>query len=335
VIYTYGITLNGTYHLKNDIVCQDAHAIEKCSDDMVIAAVADGLGSVAHSDIASRLAADISTNHCKHNIAKESNADNILGIIKASFSKSQRAIEKEAEAQGHSVDQYDTTLTLAILINDTLYYGHSGDSGIVALTTDGLYEKVTDQQRDDENRVFPLFFEDKWVFGQFDKKVCSVFLATDGMLETFFPFLIRDDPVNIHIRLAQFFMDNRNLRIDKEGESSVKARIEDFVKNIPDEQVNDDKTVVVLVNSAIKAKIQPDDYYKEPDWAELKQKRDKEWKRLAYPHLFREEEHQSVNETEVSKEEVASTGKPGDRQRKTLLRKVIDGLEVIEGYMTK
>jgi hypothetical protein len=173
-----------------------------------------------------------------------------------------------------------------------LYYGHSGDSGIVALTIDGLYEKVTEQQRDEDSRVFPLFFEDKWVFGQFAKKVCSVFLATDGMLETLFPFLIRNETVNIHVNLAQFFMDNRNLRIDQEGESAVKARIEDFIKNIPDEQVNDDKTVVVLVNSSIKPKLQPDEYYIEPDWTALKRKRDEEWKRLAYPHLFKEQETQ-------------------------------------------
>jgi serine/threonine protein phosphatase PrpC len=191
------------------------------------------------------------------------------------------------KAQGHSIDQYDTTLSLAVFINDTLYYGHSGDSGIVALTTEGLYEKVTEQQRDDDNRVFPLFFEDKWVFGRFDRKVCSIFLATDGMLETLFPFLIRNESVKIHVNLAQFFMDNRSLCIDKEGESAVKGRIEEFIRNIPDEQVNDDKTVVVLISSSIEPKSQPNDYYKEPDWAELKRRRDEEWKREAYPHLFK------------------------------------------------
>ena len=286
MIYTYGITLDGTYHLKNNIVCQDAHKIEECSENMVVAAVADGLGSAEHSEVASRLAVDISVAYCKENILQTSTADSITEVIKASFSKAQKAIEKEAEAQGHPIEQYDTTLSLAVLMSDTLYYGHSGDSGIIALTVDGLYEKVTEQQRDEDNRVFPLFFEDKWVFGQFDKKVCSVLLATDGMLEPLFPFLIRNETINIHVRLARFFMDNRSLRIGKYGASSVKARIEDFINNIPDEQVNDDKTVVVLVNTAIKSELQPGGYYDEPDWAALKHKHDEEWKRLAYPHLF-------------------------------------------------
>ena len=197
MIYSYGVTLPGTYHVKNDIVCQDAHSIVKCGDDFVIAAVADGLGSETHSDIASKIAAELSTEYCRQNLTQESNADEILSVISMSFANAQRAIEEEAESNNHDINQYDTTLSLAVLINETLYYGHSGDGGIVALTTEGRYEKVTEQQRDAEGYVFPLFFEDMWVFEQYDRKVCSVFLATDGIYETLFPYLIRKEPATI------------------------------------------------------------------------------------------------------------------------------------------
>jgi len=286
MIYSYGFKLQGTSHIKNNIVCQDDFKIVKCNDGMVIAAVADGCGSEEYSDVAAEIAANVSTDYCKQNISESSNADDILDIMKTSFFEVQKSIEEKAKEQNHDLDQYDTTLSLAVLINDQLYFGHSGDSGIVALTTEGLYEKVTEQQRDEDGGVFYLFFEDKWVFGQFDKKVCSVFLATDGMYETLFPTLIRNEPVNIHVNLAEYFMDNRSLNIDKDGETVVQVRIEDFVKNIPGEQVNDDKTIVVLVNPSIKLERQPDDYYKEPDWAELKRKRSEEYNRMAYPHLF-------------------------------------------------
>jgi hypothetical protein len=33
MIYAYGITMQGTYHVKNNIVCQDANEIVKCGDD--------------------------------------------------------------------------------------------------------------------------------------------------------------------------------------------------------------------------------------------------------------------------------------------------------------
>jgi serine/threonine protein phosphatase PrpC len=288
MIYTYGVSMQGTYHIKDNIVCQDAYEIIKCGNDMVIAAVADGLGSAEFSDVASKIAVCVSTGYCKKNVFDAKSSENILNVIKKSFSAAQRAIEKEANKQHHDVKEYDTTLSLAIMLNNLLFFGHSGDSGIVALTTEGLYVKVTEQQRDDYNFVFPLCFEDKWVFGKCEKNICSVFLATDGMLEPLFPLFIRNEAVNIHINLARYFMDNKVLRIDKKnGEQKVQAKIKEFIQNIPDEKVNDDKTVVVLVNTSVKPKSQPKEYYQEPDWAILKQKHDEEWKRQAYPHLFK------------------------------------------------
>ena len=149
-----------------------------------------------------------------------------------------------------------------------------------------FYEQVTRQQRDDQGRVFPLFFSDKWEFAEYEHKVSAVLLATDGMLETFFPMYIKNDPVSIHISLAQFFMDYRSLRIVKLGPEAVQTHITEFMENIPDEQVNDDKTIAVLINTSVKTKKQPKKYYQEPDWAALKRKHDDEWKRAAYPGLF-------------------------------------------------
>jgi hypothetical protein len=292
--------MQGTYHVKNDIPCQDYHHIVKCGEGLCVAAVADGLGSAEHSDVASRIAATLSVNYCAERITQATGADAILGLIKESFAIAQNSIEKEAQANSHSINEYDTTLSLAVLRGDTLYYGHSGDSGIIALTVEGLYEKVTEQQRDEDDRVFPLFFKDKWIFGQHGKKVCSVLLATDGMLETFFPFYIKDAPINIHVILARFFMDNRAIRINEAGEDKVKAQMEDFILNIPDEQVNDDKTIAVLVNASIESSLQPDDYYAEPDWTELKRKHDEQWKRLAYPHLFKEKPADETNITDAT-----------------------------------
>jgi len=288
MIYAYGITVQGTYHIKNDIVCQDAHNIVKKDKDIVIAAVADGLGSEKYSDIASKIAAKRATTFCAEKITKSSSEEDILKTIKAAFTASQDEIEKTAAENGHSVDEYDSTLSLSVLMGEYLYYGHVGDSGIIVLTSDGLYKQVTEQQRDEDNRLYPLFFRDRWIFKKFEEKVCSVFLATDGIFEIMFPYLIKDEEVNIHIALARFLMDNHGLRIEKRGEDAVKADVEDFIKNIPDAQVNDDKTLVVLINASVESKIQPDEYYKEPDWEGLKKKRDEEYKRQAYPHLFKD-----------------------------------------------
>lgn len=291
MIKAYGVSLPGTYHIKNEIVCQDYHEILLPNKQVAIAAVADGLGSAEHSDIASKLAATVATEHCKHNIKSAKKVDDILNVIRASFHAAYRAIETEVSEKEHDLAQYDTTLSLAIMLRDTLFYGHSGDSGIIALTTGGRYEAVTQQQRDEQGRVFPLYFTDKWEFGKFEPKVSAVLLSTDGIYEIFFPIYIRNDPTNnIHVNLAQFFMDNTKLSVHKRARAEVEADITEFLKSIPDEQVNDDKTVVVLINTAIKAKLQPKEYYEEPDWAELKKEYDEAWRREAYPGLFKNNE---------------------------------------------
>lgn len=290
MIYAYGVTQQGTYHIKNNIVCQDAHRIEKCADSCVIAAVADGLGSEAHSDIASKLAVEISVGYCAERIGNLATDDQILGIISDSFTLAQQKIEKAAEENGHNLDQYDTTLSLAVLKDDALYYGHSGDSGIIALTADGLYQKVTEQQRDEEGRVFPLYFgNEKWVFAKYPEPVASVFLATDGMLETLFPVYLGSEPVNVYVALARYFMDAEVLRIAEIGEAAVQEKISAFLEGIPDDRVNDDKTIVVMANRDVPVRIQVPEYYAEPDWAELKRKYDETWRRTAYPHLFHED----------------------------------------------
>lgn len=291
MIYAYGVTQRGTYHIRKDIVCQDAHRIIKCGGSCAIAAVADGLGSEKYSDAASKLAADTSAEYCAERIGEALTDDRLLEIIRDSFALAQQRIEKTAEENGHEPDQYDTTLTLAILKDDALYYGHSGDSGIVALTAEGLYQKVTEQQRDEEGRVFPLYFgNEKWVFARYPEPVAAVFLATDGMLETLFPIYLRGEPVSIHVALARYFMDAGVLRIAELGEQAVQEKIGAFMGGIPDAQVNDDKTVVVLVDPDAAVKAQPPEYYAEPDWAELKRRHDEAWRRAAYPHLFQEED---------------------------------------------
>ena len=289
MIYAYGLTQQGAYHIKQNMVCQDSHNIIKFGEDMIVAAVADGLGSEQYSDIASRLAADISTNYCAENIQHSSSDEDILDIIQQSFQQAQWTIEQTCVEQGHEADQYDTTLSLAVLINDSLYYGHSGDSGIVALTTEGLYYKVTTQQRDEDGRVFPLFFgPEKWEFGKFNQSVVSVFLATDGMYEILFPIYIRNEKVNIYVALAQFFMDPQALHIEELGEPTVQAEMDKFVSSISEAQVNDDKTIVVMMNTSIKYTKQFDSYYAEPNGCELKKKYAEAWTRAAYPQLFKD-----------------------------------------------
>ena len=310
MFYAYGISSKGTDHIRNGVVCQDSHKIIRCGEDMIIAAVADGLGSEKYTDKASKLAAHISTTYCWKKLKKNSSRDEILEVIQNSFTTSQMLIEKFARKADHDIDQYDTTLSLAILVNDRLYYGQSGDSGILAMGTDGAFYQVTEQQRDEEGRVFPLIYSDRWTFGEYEKPVESVLLATDGMFETFFPIYIKDEPVNIHVALAKFFMDRDSLMFEETGEEAVQSSMEKFINEIDRKQVSDDKTIGVLVNGSVQSTRQPKEYYDEPDWDVLRKKHNDAWRRMAYPDLYKEEEVKTgeIQQAEEVKQNADSDG---------------------------
>lgn len=289
MIYHYGTTQQGTYHVEKGIVCQDAHSFKLINEHFAIAAVADGLGSESHSDIASQTAVKISVEHCANNIQENDTEEKILSIIKESFSKSLEEINIIATSNNDDIDQYDTTLVVVVYINGNVYFGNAGDSGVVVLNKNGKYEALTTQQRDEDGHVFPLWFgEEKWVFGK-KENVASVFMATDGMYETLFPFLLKgtDDP--LYVALAHYMMSDECVGFTSQPAEDIQQKMEDFIANIPGNQVNDDKTVLVMYDSNIIPEKLEDDYYKSPDWVELKKKHDEEYRRLAYPNMYKKD----------------------------------------------
>ena len=59
MIFTYGFSVTGTSHIKRGIDCQDANKIVNINNDIVIVAIADGVGSCKFSDVASKIAVNV------------------------------------------------------------------------------------------------------------------------------------------------------------------------------------------------------------------------------------------------------------------------------------
>lgn len=283
MIYTYGITCRGRYHDQDNSPCQDAHKIVR-KGNLVVAAVADGVGSENCSHIASELAVSKSVDYCMDHLTEPLVEEDVLDVIKDSFWEALQAIQVEAAGS----DQYDTTLTLAVYMDGELYYGQSGDSGILALADDGLVEGVTIQQRDDESRVYPLDAgTSKWVFGRYPKKAASVLLVTDGILESLFPSVLDAERQKVYVYQACFFMDDEILRFGECGKDMVENRIRQYLENIVAENISDDLTVVAIVNLDLPIERQPDDYYMLVDWEILKKDMEERRRRILYPHLYK------------------------------------------------
>ena len=302
MIYSYGVTQIGPYHIKNNIVCQDAHYILKMSDQCVIAAVADGLGSERYSDAASKIASQTAVEYCAERYSSDLSDEEVSNLIAQAFRISQCMIEETCQKNGHEITDYDTTLDLVIFNSGLVYFGHAGDSGIIVQTDDGLYAPLTIQDRDEMGRVFPLCFEERWTFGKAEKNVASVMLCTDGIFEIIFPFLLRDQNPSIYVALAQFFMDGERLGFEEDGEDTVCADMTAFIENLQESQVNDDKTVVVLCDTSINVTRQDEAYYAVPDWERLTREHREKFVREAYPHMSDKELHEATEQSNSAPE---------------------------------
>ena len=260
----------GPYHIKNNMVCQDSYYIKKINESITIAAVADGLGSEKFSDIGSKIAAKVAVEHCIKNYNRNLSDDEVKKMINNAFVSGYKSILEEAASAGEDEDEYDTTLSLVIFDKTKLYFGQSGDSGIVVLLDTGEYIK-SEEQNDEYGNVYPLCSgPNVWQFGKAEGNVVSVMLMTDGVLKRICPKILKYDErnINVNVPFAESF-----LRRDETSDDAVdlfQTSLREFLEKYPEEKIDDDKTVIIIFNDDINAKYMDEYYYKAPDWDKLR-----------------------------------------------------------------
>lgn len=295
MLRTYRANVAGPSHREAGIPCQDSCAVERIGERLVVTAVADGLGSERHSDIGSRVACSTAVSHCAETLAETwaardgkglsaqeasdgSDTDrgamneeapdasgDVIAVIREAFACAYEAVLDEAARRGQPAGQFDSTLCLAVFDGETVWWGHSGDSGLVVALKDGRYVLVTRMQRDREGHVYPLCFDERWEFGSVDG-VATLMLCTDGVLEAIVapPVLAAhaDNPVDT--RLARMFLHPEP--DDAEHLAEVEEQAARYLDTYPRKLLDDDKTVVVAFDDTALPAEQPDPYYAGPDW---------------------------------------------------------------------
>lgn len=261
----------GPYHINHNIECQDSYAYEIVSDNLIIAAVADGLGSCKHSAIGSSISTKRCVQYCKENYKEDSSKEEIKRILNNAFVYAYQDVIEKAKEDNNPLDQYDTTLCAAIFDGTNVYYANSGDSGIVALGTDGYIRALTRQQRDEDGNVFPLCCGPScWDFGVV-KNIHSLMLVTDGIYNEMVPPVLNsnnDGELIINVPNAYKFLNRQG----KEDIDALKKTMYDYMKNYPDYQLNDDKTMVLIWNTKNKSKTLDKEYYNPVDWNSVYEK---------------------------------------------------------------
>lgn len=283
-ILVYSVSETGSSHIKRKTPCQDYALSKKMSNGWTIGAVADGVGSAKHSEIAARLACETVIDFFVKHIDADKKLYQCCDLLKKAYTEAEQQIEEYVSSHNDVITDYDTTLHVAVFDGNNVAFGHAGDGGIIGLGKDGIYESLTvPQKADDGICVIPLRAgAASWEFGLSEKEFASILIATDGVYDSFRPSLLRGQPQELYIPLLRWFMDNNVLLADYSNIKDVQESRKAFLLSDAASSITDDKTVLVIINSEEKPKIREKAYYDEPDWNALRE----DWKKKAYPHLY-------------------------------------------------
>lgn len=180
-------SVQGTSHLKIPLPCQDAHAYRALDDAILVAAVADGLGSARYAEAGAQLAASQAVSYVEQSLAAAVPGDEAawVQLARDSFLAACARLETEAQTNQAAVRDYATTLILAILTPGWLVTGHIGDGAVVAdLEDSGLALVSRPQNEEYANVTYPLTMADMLTVAEFKAspvQVKALALMTDGM----------------------------------------------------------------------------------------------------------------------------------------------------------
>ena len=319
MLITYGMSIVGDSHISKCIPCQDYHAYKLLENGWVVAAVADGVGSAKHSEVASKMACEAVIEECDKNIRDSYPWNDVKNVLKNAYKSADEKIKEYVYKIGDSITDYDTTLSVAVYNGENLIYGHSGDGGIVALSASGDYLKVTHPQKEEGVYVVPLRAgEERWEFGEVSEKVSSVLLATDGVYDTLSPYLLRQEPCKFYVPLIRWFMDNNVIEISENNRDSIEEKRKNFLCGENCKSITDDKTVLVIFDSDQKPLLKEEAFYSEPDWKTLQDKLNKK----LYPNLNVKEDAQ-IAESDIVEADTAASERENNQENSSEEKKEI------------
>lgn len=249
----WGFSQQGESHVKKDLPCQDRCRIvvSDVNRPVIIAAIADGVGSCVLSHYGAAIATESSTSFLKEVFDKndsEEFADKWVGdTLRAAMHFALQSVKDASEEMEQLEYSFQSTLTIAIYDGNTLYIAHAGDDGIVALTEEGTVELVTSRIKGDEaSSVYPLQAgPSHWQVLKVDRYVNGFVMATDGVLDAF----VRGEKEGnrIYYPFIQPAFETRQKKVER-----VKETMEFYYDYMSSQEyrglVTDDLTMVVVTN---------------------------------------------------------------------------------------
>ena len=303
------VCIRGKSHEALNLPLQDACAARALPNGWVVAAVADGVGSEPRADEGAFIAAHAVVDFCAAFFGYSLDDNSLIDLLKAAFQHAAGEISRRASEESVDVREFSTTLHAAIYNGRAVYYGHSGDGGLLVLYHNGKYATLTQPQKgDDGEAVIPLLAGPKhWQFGRSQEPVFSALLCTDGVYDKICSKILQKYSGGIETTLAGFFLSPYSFDDTKTSEQDVVeamrkafrgAMPNDFYPHIVKmiaqggdedaaqqlvldhivqhnrplrmlQEIRDDISAVVMTQKGAAPETVPIEEYKPPDWDKI------------------------------------------------------------------
>ncbi|AFY31956.1 PP2C family serine/threonine-protein phosphatase [Calothrix sp. PCC 7507] len=173
----------GTSHLKNKQLCQDAHHWQILSDDILVAAAADGAGSASQGKVGAMVAVETAiANISIKEVTRDALADDatVQSLLTEAVLAARKAVEDEAVACNKQPQDLATTLIVMVATPEFVAVAQIGDGLAVA--------------KDSTGNLLALTMPDN---GEYINE--TTFLTSPGALETAQMRLWREAIVNVGV----------------------------------------------------------------------------------------------------------------------------------------
>lgn len=286
----WGFSQRGESHVKSELPCQDRCIIEAINDTpLIVAAVADGVGSCVLSHYGAAIATRSAIDSIKNDLSVLENCldDYSAGaMLRKAMNCACEAVRKEAEEMEQLEYSFQSTLTLAIYDGSTLFFSHAGDDGIVAILDDGTMDLATVRKKGEEaSSVYPLQSMD-WEIRKAGN-VNALIMATDGVLDAFVRGVMEGN------RIYYPFIEPA-VKPGQLDEDKIKEVADFYYEYMAGTEyrsrVTDDLTMVVITNQK---KITENNLPKfdQEEWNAYTRKREEKIKAALYPETVPEKEN--------------------------------------------
>lgn len=215
----------------------------------IVAAVADGVSSMILSGEGAHLASEAAVDAAAEAFVRGELVPGDASALKGVYERALRAVADVAAGEpAADIASFACTLCVVVWDGARVWYGNAGDSGAIAVDAAGVPFALTHLHRGPLScQVFPLHDTYHWEFG-FATGAAGVLMATDGMLEKFATWESGSygAPTDFNREAIDLFMA---CDIDADDVPALCGGAADYLRALPATCVDDDKTVVALINT--------------------------------------------------------------------------------------